>query len=123
MNDSLAGQGQGHMIDVLGSQSVVAGVSEQCRQQYEARHCHTTTQHFVTVFLGVYSESLASACQMASHCNAYCLLTHVLILLMGWSLRIPEKCEHHFSCCWLRCEPSFDRECQVFSFYTLEFAL
>jgi hypothetical protein len=111
------GQDQGCTVHILGPQHAATGLFEQRGLQYGGRDCHPT-QHLVRVVLGIYFEPLASTCH-ASHCNMHCLSSYSFPHNMHWSLTIPEKCEHHLSCCWLR----FDRGHLVFLFHTLAFVL
>jgi hypothetical protein len=85
---------------------------------------YAKTQHVVTVVHGIYSQLQASACHTESHCNIHCLSSHPTPYnAHGLVLKNSEKCDHHFSCSWLRSELLFDTECQMFQCHSLVFAL
>jgi hypothetical protein len=68
----------------------------------------------------VNSESPDSDRHAASHSTErFCCHTPFLPILKDSSLRIPEMCEHHFSCSWLRFELLFDRRNRAFPFHIL----
>jgi hypothetical protein len=83
---SLMGQDLGCMVDVPGHKAwlleCLNSVGHSMSSAFSPNHqLQFVMQHLITVTCTVYCHDM------------------FLLMLKDWPLRIPEKCEHHFSCC------------------------